>query len=185
MKNPHEEALTPEELAIFTELQDIKTVFDVGARTSLDYLAIKPEAEYHLFEPAPKFYEWLLEECRDKPNVHVNCFGLGDVEGSFPYDEFVQGFHGGKSDARKTEVLYPVKTLDGYVREHNIGTIDFLKIDTEGYDAKVLHGGIKVLETVRYIQYEHWENLQEFHSLLEGTFTMNYIGHRNVFCTRK
>ena len=152
---------------------------------SLDYVAIKRIADYHLFEPSPKFYEWLQEECKDKPKVHVNCFGLGDVEGEFPYDEFVQAFHGGKADARKTEVLYPVKTLDGYIREHDIKRVDFLKIDTEGYDCKVLHGGIKLLETVRYIQYEHWGNLQDFHSLLEDRFTMEYIGSRNVFCTRK
>ena len=181
MKNPHEEALTAEELDIFKNLEDIKVVFDVGARTSLDYLTIKPDAEYHLFEPAPKFYEWLLEECKDKPNVHVNCFALGDVEMEAFYDDKAQSFFYGSSRS----IPLPVKTLDWYIAENQITRLDFLKIDTEGWDLKILQAGAKAVTLARYIQYETWDNASEFEKLLGDEFTFKDIGSRNVSCTRK
>ena len=180
MNKPWDEPLTEHEIAITTEMTDIQVVFDVGVRTSLEYLSVWPDATFHLFEPYPPFYEWLQEECKDKPNVHVNGYGLADAESESGYDKETQSFmYGSRS------ILLPVKTLDSYIQQNEIKRIDFLKIDTEGWDFKVLLGGLKAIDMARYIQYEHWGNLAEFHSLLESKFSMNYIGERNVFCTRK
>ena len=79
-------------------------------------------------------------------------------------------------------MLLPLKTLDWYVKEYNIKRIDFLKIDTEGYDYKILKGGLETIKITKYIQYEHWDNLQQFHDLLGEEFEVEYIGYRNVLC---
>ena len=105
------------------------------------------------------------------------------VEGEFGYSDGTQAFEGGEAGGGKDRIL-PVKTLDWYIKENNIIRIDFLKIDTEGYDYKVLLGGKEAIKLARYIQYEHWNNLQQFHDLLNEDFWMKYIGGRNVLCKR-
>lgn len=172
-----------DELEIFKSLPDIKVVFDVGARADTEYLDLKPDIELHAFEPNPKFFAQLKESVGDRV-AHLNNFALGDVPGVAAYNESRQGFIGGEEGAILTGELLPVRTLDGYVAENNIEHIDFLKIDTEGYDFRVLLGGMRTIPKCRYIQHEHWNDLRRFHMLLGQQFKMEYIGHRNVFCTR-
>lgn len=187
MIKPWHGPLPVDDIETFKSLKDIKTIIDVGARTSLDYLDIIPNAELHLFEPWPAFYEWLKEETKDKKNVHVNGYGLGDIDKSvlynLAYQAFIDSEYNLKSDGAFGE--FQIKTLDWYVKENNIKQIDFLKIDTEGYDYKVLLGGMESLKKTRYIQYEHWDNLTQFHDLLEKDFIMEYKSGRNVLCTRR
>lgn len=145
-----------EELEVFMELKDIKVVFDVGCRTDTDYYDLRPDLEYHLFEPNPEFYKQIII----KPNTVINNFGLGDKEESLTYFPFIQSFslmewRGGAGD------VYPIKTLDSYGV-----TPDFLKIDTEGYDYKVLLGAKNTLPHIKYIQFEYWDGVRKFVDLL-------------------
>jgi len=159
----------------------VRVVFDVGARTSLDYLSVKPKATYHLFEPWPPFYQWLEEQTKDMPNVHVNGYGLGDVEGMLGYSTGLQSF------MTNTGEMLPIKTLDWYVEQNKIKRIDFLKIDTEKWDYKVLQGGRKAINMARVIQYETWDAPENaiMYELLRDQFDFEDIGLRNMLCTRK
>lgn len=173
------------ELDLFKELKDIQVVFDVGARTDIEYTKIKPDIELHAFEPNPEFFALLQEQLEGRPKTYLNNFGLGDVEGVFKYNDGLQMFVGGEGKVESGAKELPIKRLDDYVVEKGITHIDFLKIDTEGYDFKVLQGGTEAIKLCRYIQYEHWDNKEQFHVLLEEDFHMTYIGGRNVFCQRK
>lgn len=172
--------ISREELEIFRKLKNLKVIFDVGARTDTDYIELRPRATYHLFEPNLEFFEVLKEKVGEKKNVYLNNYGLSDKEEDLSYDVNSQTF--------LTNVEHPklpVKTLDWYAEKHKIDSIDFLKIDAEGFDYKVLIGGEKTIKKCRYIQYEHWDDKLCFHELLEYNFIMCYIGNRNVFCIRK
>lgn len=184
MENPHPEPLSGSELDKFREIKDVQVVIDVGARTSLDYLEIHPNAEYHLFEPNPTFYEYLWYKTKDVPNVHVNAYALGDIEGLKHYDSYLQRMDGGEAKLNDKNAEYPMQTLDMYIEEKGITRVDFLKIDTEGYDYKVLVGGMSAVKMARYIQFEHWNNEEMFHKLLGSEFVLEDIGGRNYFCTR-
>lgn len=173
------------ELKLFELLPKIKVVFDVGARTDLEYYKIRPNCEYHLFEPNPEFVESLIEQAKDIPNIQINAFGLGDVEGMYQYNYGQQMFLGGEGTAVTGNIELPIKTLDWYCKERNIKQIDFLKIDTEGYDYKVLLGATETIPKCRFIQYEHWNDKEEFVRLLSDKFAMLEMGGRNVFCIRK
>jgi len=66
-------------------------------------------------------------------------------------------------------------TLDRYCEEHNIHSIEYLKIDTDGFDIDVLKGSKNMINRTKYIQVEHdmfhllkKVNLDELYDLLEG-----------------
>ena len=175
-----EHSLIPDtELEIFKSLKDIKVVFDVGARTDVDYFNIHPKAKYHLFEPNPIFFAELRAKVGNRKNVYLNNYGLGDKDEELPYDPSTQSFL-----LPVTNPALPIKTLDWYIQENNIKRIDFLKIDTEGWDYKVLLGGREAIKLCKYIQYEHWNDRWCFHELLNDEFWMKYVGNRNVLCQR-
>lgn len=173
------------ELHLFESLKDIKIVFDVGARADTDYIRLKPEIELHAFEPNPEFFWQLTTAIGQRPNTYVNNYGLGDLEEERRYSTTVQAFDGGEAGIFAHGETYPIKTLDWYMGQHTIDHIDFLKIDVEGYDFKVLLGAQQTIPKCHYIQYEYWNNRQQFHDMLEGTFDMLYFGGRNVLCTNK
>lgn len=174
-----------EELETLKDLKDVKVVFDVGARADIEYFEMFPEAEFHLFEPNTTFFEELKAKVGDRKNVYLNNYGLGDVEGDFQYSSVLQAFAGGEAPIHNEDKVFKVKVLNDYIKEKKIKRLDFLKIDTEGYDYKVLIGGSDAVKMARYIQYEHWDNLEQFHTLLGNDFDMEYTGFRNVLCKRK
>lgn len=180
------EAMPQKELDIIKSLTEpFKVIFDVGARDNTELVDLFPEAEIHMFEVNPTFAAQLKLATEGNRKVQVRPFGLGDEVGNFKYSHGRQCLEGGEEDATNATDAYPVSTLDGYTTFYQIQKIDFLKIDVEGYDYKVLRGGVKTIPNCRYIQFEHCRNTQQFHDLLEPLFFMEYVGHRNVLCTRK
>lgn len=182
-------SLPKEELELFKQLKDLKVIFDVGAREDIDYLELWPDSEHHLFEPNPKFYPILQVKTESKENVHVNGFGLGDREETRGYYELLQGFigSGGVSETATPHMILPIKTLGQYVAEKDIKSIDFLKIDTEGHDIKVLLGAYNWFNMIKFIQYEHWGevNNKMIIGLLQDKFEIHDVGYRNMFCMNK
>lgn len=182
------------ELKVFDSLKDIHVVFDVGARMEMDsstvpcivdYLELKPDATYHLFEPNKEFASKLREAIPGKENVTLNEFGLGDKEGYFLYNTGVQGFSGGDGYAGPDGEMLYVNTIPNYCKSKGIDKIDFLKIDTEGFDYRVIVGAKPMWDKIHYIQYEEWDVPEKFYELLEEHFDMEEIGFRNVLCTNK
>ena len=178
-----------EEIDLFKQLKDLKVIFDVGAREDVDYLEVWPDSEHHLFEPNPKFYPVLQVKTDGKTNVFVNAFGLGDKEETRGYYEPLQAFigSGGASEDATPHMLLPIKTFGWYVKEKGIKQVDFLKIDTEGHDIKVLLGAHDWFDTIHFIQYEHWGlvNNKMTIGLLQDHFEMHNVGYRNMFCMNK
>lgn len=175
-------AIPLDELQVFASLEGVKIVFDVGARDDVDYLIIKPDIELHAFEPNPIFFKELERQIKNRPNVYLNNYGLGDKDEELPYDPSTQSFL-----LPVTNPKLPIKTLDWYIKEKGIKKIDFLKIDTEGYEYKILMGGKEAIKITRYIQYEGGGEHRPRGGIedLLGDFDFDYIGGRNIFCTRK
>lgn len=142
-------------------------VFDVGANEghwTADVLAMCPEARIHAFEPQQRL---AAKVAAAQPAVKVNHMGLGDVVGTLELADYAAG--GGSSHAsllkgvidgiHHGEVKYtsvPVGTVDNYCAEHGIDHIDFLKIDVEGFENKVLAGAQRMLSErkIGVIQFE-------------------------------
>jgi FkbM family methyltransferase len=171
--------IPPAELELFKKLPSLKVIFDVGARADCDYLDLKPKAECHLFEPNHLFFDELKQNV-GKRKAYLNNFGLSNKSGYLFYNQGIQTVEGSEAWAGNGDMRVKVKTLDSYAKD--IPQIDFLKIDTEGNDYKVLLGGRKTIQRTRFIQYEHWNDKEEFHKLLEPLFHLEYVGYRNVLC---
>jgi FkbM family methyltransferase len=146
------------EAKFFMMIKDnISLIFDVGCRSDSEYLDFK--GEVHYFDPVNEF----IEKLRNKKNVnkisYFNNFGLGDENKEIYYYPKYQSFYdrtisrGISDDANKK--LLVIKTGHEYVIEKNIKSIDFLKIDTEGYELNVLKGFGELLKNVKIIQFEY------------------------------
>jgi FkbM family methyltransferase len=164
------------ELEIFNRLcKEFKVVFDIGCRDDVDYFHINPSCEYHLFEPNTIAINSLKQKL-SKLNNHriiLNEFGLSDISQeeccyyrnieSFTINPWVGGIDYGDR--------FSLKTLDEYIESNNIEKIDFLKIDVEGLDYKVILGGLETIKNknmVSYIQIEYNGGIKQYVDLLEN-----------------
>jgi FkbM family methyltransferase len=171
-------AIPVEEKKVFQLLKkDIKVVFDIGVRDEVSFEELHPKAEYHLFEPNKLFIGQLKAKLKnlDCKNLKLNEYGMSDVSSdNNVYYEKSQSFMinptiGGDTD---TGIRFSLKTVDWYTKKNKIPKIDFLKIDTEGFDYKVLLGSKNSLKNVRYIQFEYWDGIQKFENLLSKKFDL-------------
>lgn len=156
-----------EELAVFNNLDGIKVVFDVGSRDDIDMYLLRPHYEYHLFEPHLPFFNELKSKV-NAPNVHLNNFGFSDKQETVIYDSVAQSF-AVLTDGEK--FAYGLTTIDEYVKEKNV-KVDFLKIDAEGMDYKILLGAKETLKNVKYVQVEYWDGARKFYDLLKDEFDL-------------
>jgi FkbM family methyltransferase len=129
-------------------------VFDVGAHTGetiRDVLAHAPRARVIAFEPSPKTGEALRRAFGADRRVSIEQCALGDVEARLPFavthahsvnDSLLTMRH--EPDAPRVDVA--VSTLDAYCARHGVPAIDYLKVDTQGYDLRVLRGARRLLD---------------------------------------
>jgi FkbM family methyltransferase len=75
-------------------------------------------------------------------------------------------------------VSVPLIVLDRFVKQHDIEWVDFLSIDTEGHDSRVLRGANRILEKVRYLEFEyHSIGVWKSTSLREVIAFLEHKGH--------
>lgn len=126
------------------------------------------------FEPLPKCYEKLLilkDEyperfmpvnmgVADKGSILELNFGDEDSEFASFSKEINKISYVGESNVNKINV--EVISLDKYFSELHVDTIDFIKIDTEGFEYEVLKGATKTIDSFKpkFIQIEfNWHQL--------------------------
>jgi FkbM family methyltransferase len=154
---------------------------DVGA--NIGHLSINvaknPKTKVYSFEPEAsniKVFEKNISLNHLK-NISLIKKGLSDEEGFF--DFYVLGENSGgnslldtKKGGRKVKI--PVTTLDVFYKENKIERLDFLKIDVEGAEIKVLNGGKKTLKKFKpKIIFESWDE-KSLEKVKEFLFPLGY-----------
>ncbi len=143
-------------------------VYDVGAHKGYysDYMICgRPDLTIHGFEPNPILIDELKAAAAGRFTVHQ--FALGDKEGeAILHDPEIGGSQGASLIGQAVDELYrdwpkrtvsvQVKTLDAVAKTLNSQRIDYIKIDTEGYDLMVLRGASELIKEGRLgiIQFE-------------------------------
>jgi FkbM family methyltransferase len=159
----------------------IKTVIDVGAHSgefSSAMHAVLPEAHIYAFEP--------LEDCHRKlrqrlgGNGTLDSFQIAVGERTGEIDFWRSSFPKSSSalamstlhqtafpwSAKNERLTVPLDTLDHCIGERDLPAKVFLKIDTQGYDDRVLKGGRQLLKKIDYV-------------LVEVSFSPLYDGQAN------
>ena len=149
---------------------DNPLIFDVGANVGQSVKILKkifPNAIIHCFEPDNNAYKILFKSYYNNETVKLNPFGLGEKNEHLEFNSYIET---GKSSFYKlnldTEFIKykanvwgvdqkeyldstyqkEIKTIDNYCEQNNIKKIDFLKIDTQGYEENVINGANKMIK---------------------------------------
>jgi FkbM family methyltransferase len=121
----------------------------------------------------------------------VRCNGSADTiedifnyrPASHPSVSKTWNFERGKGNVRQ---LVDMRRLDSLIPSLGIGEIDFLKIDVEGAEFKVLHGGVETLEKTKRIIVElhDRERKQELETFLED-FVTRWVDSDHIYGIHK
>lgn len=175
----------------------VKTIFDVGANDggyATEVRSYFPKAEIYSFEPHPLTFK-LLQEKAKTYNLKTYNYAVGSgservllwdfaddaaLKDTQPtsalasiHKDVIENFHHQKAQSFEVKQI----KLDSFVKKNKINEIDFLKIDTEGYEYEVLKGAKKLIEESRIhvIQFEFNEMnaygkifLKDFVDILDG-----------------
>jgi FkbM family methyltransferase len=150
----------------------IKTpiIFDVGGNRGQSiekFKRIFSNPIIHSFEPIKSDFDFMYNKFKDDKNIYLNNFALGDqVEekefnitaktGTSSFNKINPNTnwlkirskqYGTKpSDYVISRQKVKIYTLDQYCLDKKINEIHFLKIDTQGYEDKVLKGSVNNLK---------------------------------------
>lgn len=135
--------------------------FDIGAnRGQTAQLLSEAGAMVYAFEPVPDCIREI--EARNLPNVTIVPTALSDHEGIATFHVDRRDGAGMEAsslrvlDIATDEMIVPVTTLDALVESNGLAP-DFIKIDVEGVEEKVIAGGMKTIRRFRPILiFEVW-----------------------------
>ena len=162
-------------------LSDSKVVFDVGANLGNHTLfwAKKLNTDViYSFEPYIPNFERLLHNVQNNllDNVCPINKAIGKKEGYTCVKEFHEDNYGGTTlnEDIQSEGEIEVITIDSFVKGKKIESVDFIKIDTEGYEVSVLDGAQK---TISKYYPDLWieVNSQSFQEIMNRLEQLEYI----------
>jgi FkbM family methyltransferase len=140
--------------------KNLNTIFDVGCR--YDSLFNNFNGTVHYFDPVNDFITKLSSKPNKNKLSYYNSFGLGDNNEFKYYYPNVQSFYDRKKSCKQlfnidttNRVKLEIKTGYDYMVANNIDNIDFMKIDTEGYEFNVLKGFGEKIKNIQIIQFEY------------------------------
>ena len=145
-------------------------IFDIGANVGqsvIRYNKIFEKPIIHTFEPQKKEIDVLKEKFKHNQNIIINNLAVGKKNENLEFYTYARRRASSLLKLKKnskwlSEKLEQTKTknesfnldtfttkvitLDDYVKNHNIEKIDILKIDTQGYEDKVLEGAENLIK---------------------------------------
>ena len=128
-----------------------RLIFDVGANVGQTVYSLRRRfrgAHIHAFEPAPESFEQLARLASRERNVTPVQAALSDRIGWAPLRIKRSAEHNTLSLAPHEgdpTVTVPLLTIDEYVSQEGIETVDLIKIDTEGHEVQALRGARETL----------------------------------------
>ena len=145
---------------------DIKTVVDIGANEgqfATEFTAIFPSAKLHSFEPLNAPFNLLKNRFANNNNVTVYNFALGEKEEVLvmnlneftPSSSFLRMNESHTESftyaVNTTQCNIQVKRLDDIAASLNLTEPFLVKIDVQGFEDKVLTGGLETIKKASII----------------------------------
>jgi FkbM family methyltransferase len=143
-----------QDIQFFANGRKLETILDVGANTGQTALTIASafrNSRVYSFEPVPSTFKQLSLNVAKYPSIEPICCALGADQGSAKMttetlsetNTLVIGLEANLDAGPLVEV--PVDTVDSFCAKRGLQQINLLKIDTEGYEMKVLQGSDEML----------------------------------------
>ena len=149
-------------------MKTIRTVFDIGANCGLFAYFIKkkfPESTVYCFEPIEELSGCIEKNVNSFSNVHIVKKAMSDTSGLD-----IAFYQNPKSQQTNSILLNSVidycteskinsisvqsETLDNFCEQHDINSIDVLKVDIQGAEYKMLQGAKNTLSKVTLAFFE-------------------------------
>ena len=178
------------------KLNNIDTLIDAGSHHGETIILFNKNFKinnFFAFEPSPINYEILqknVKKLKDK-RIKIFNYALGNIDEEMQLNQSVESQSttllniNTKSNyfQRKKKILslsnneyfnksfqVKVETLKNFISKNKIANVEFLKIDTEGFDFNVILGLEDSIHKVKYIYFEH-----HFHDMFKKKYTLSYI----------
>lgn len=192
-------------------------IFDVGANKGQSIERFKKtlnNPKIFSFEPNPEIFSQSFEKYKNDKDIFLNNLALGDRNCSIPLNVTINSGNSSFYDLKKDtewikirskqfntnpenfvekQVIVNCSTLDNFCLENNIKNIDLLKIDTQGFEDKVLNGAKNLIKNkeVKFIEleimldevYDKTMTFHEIESHLENNYKLygiDYQGFKNL-----
>lgn len=165
-------------------------ILDIGANIvnhAIYYASSNNVSEVICFEPVSKTYEILLKNVRINNlsnKIRAYNLGLSDETGKASVVDYNLLNIGGTHITKNNNGIINLKKID----DIDLASIDFMKIDVEGFELNVLKGAIKTL--IKYSPLIQIEIFKENHNLVTNYLdSLNYkveyvIDHSNFIFKR-
>jgi len=158
------------------------TVIDAGANIGIfSIFASMFAGKVYAFEPETNNFEKLKKHILNLNLHNVSCLklGLGSLDktsllcknnvNTLSHSMIDSDFY--LKSAKNTEEI-KLTSLDNFVKEKNISSVDFIKIDVEGYELKVLLGAKSVISRFKPIivvsAYHHPSHKKKIPKIITG-----------------
>ena len=127
------------------------TVIDIGANVGCHTVRFAKQVgasgKVIAFEPTKYAYEKL------KKNVALNMLKNTVLEKSALSDKSVKkqmvqfkSSYPLDNKVKRAKDIISITTLDEYVSKHNVGKVDFIKLDVDGFEYKIIRGAMKTIK---------------------------------------
>jgi FkbM family methyltransferase len=166
-------------------------VLDIGAHHGEygnEVLKRFPSAIIHAFEPHPRTFDALRTGADQRISLHAKAMGAAPGRAQL-YDRKGQdgSVYASLSEGsirtlyKEDVIVYDVEvtTLDEFLETANLSRVDFMKVDTEGFEMDVFNGAARALAEgkVGIIQFE-FNSLHVARRLFLDDFVQRLPGHR-------
>lgn len=155
-------------------------VIDAGANIGLFSIlasALTPQGHVYAFEPAPETVKVFRKTTAGMPNITVVEKGLGDAKGVVPFA--VAGSMGTNHIVTDRNPLriwkgieVPLVTVDDFVKENGLTSVDFIKMDVEGFGAQIMNGAKETIKAftpvISMSAYHHPEDKVQLPKILNS-----------------
>ncbi len=182
------------------ELPEINVLFDVGAHKgeTIEFFNKNFKVKnFYCFEASSINFEYLKKKVLNfkNKNIHIFNYAIGEDENVKDFYQLDESSSSTLNRVNKESKYYKKKTkilnmlnllnikkdlikpiqvktiiLSKFIQKNKINNIDILKIDTEGYEYKVLIGAQEELNRIKYIYFEH-----HFDDMLIKGYTLSDI----------
>ena len=182
----------------FIKSQDI--VFDIGANIGCTSILFGENSQkVYSFEPSKSTYAFLEKNISNSGLNNIITFNLGlgsenfVTQLTYSPDNRSGGFVSNLINATDDHIIEEIHIhkLDDFIKKSNLTRIDFIKIDAEGFEPKILTGATETVlnfKPVIILELNHWclnafqrISIPEFFDQLKELFPILYAVEGNTY----